>query len=688
MLTAHGAVPVTNPAHRRDSRVALAAAASYVGLVALGLGLFEPLHLSPRTLPEWVGVPGQLVAIVLCALAISRRLPDLAVPRATWALVLGYAALRTVATFVWNLWRPRGIGPVYSFADTLYLADYWVLTAGYWLMVRRIEGSLGARRLWLDVAAVTSALGAAFWAVLLVPELGVAPAPPLPAPFALAYAFTLIPLMATAAILCIRLTFERAHWAALLLVIAGLADASWELAWLAGWLTQTDFVGPYYDFGDVLCFTLISCAVVVEAPWPRRQESTSADRAAHLFLPILATLLAIALIAASLASTRAAAAWVLVGLVSMCAVLLFLRHATVRAELGALNRALISRSADARVMELVRQSPDLVLVTDAAGIISFASSASETLIGLPADALRGASFTGILGEAHAPNLAALIRACREEPNNPVSGELSWEHPGRGARLLVITAANRLANAHIGGLTFALSDVTERRTLELDVLNTAGRERLRLAADLHDGVGQDITGIAMLLHAARTSARSDPSRHDEQLEEIAGHLNQTVQSVRALAQGLSPLYVVGGSLADALMDLSDLVRAGPPVIVDCDDAVRAEAIEEGVADHLWRIAHEAVRNALKHSGCRHIHVTLRLGRDALEMTVADDGVGIPAGEPRRLSLGRRLMEYRARALGGALAIESDAASGTRVTVRVARARLSRADRAALEEPVAL
>lgn len=640
----------------------------YGAAAAVVLAVLPELPGGYGGIPAWSAIPVQLIAIGLSAQLALQRRSLAAHVRTAWAFVAGFSALSLVATLVWNTWRPQGVGPVLSRADALYLVDYGLMTVAYgWLFVH-FRGPFRSRRTWLDAITILVALLAALWAVLLGPALHATQPFRIPAFFALSYSVTITVMLTMAALLCIRLPDLRRQRAVLLLVAAGVVDASWEIAWLAGWLADTDFVGAFYNFGDVICFALVAqAAASPQQPGPA-PEAASAERSAQTFLPALGALLSIALVAASLTSTRATEAWILVGLVVLCALLLVTRQNAVRRELAILNRALAVREADARVTELVRQSMDLFLVVDSRGKILFASPAADLLAEIPARRLPGTNAAAVFGPFHEATLASFLESLADEPTVPHSIELSAPEDSGQTRVLRVVGSNQLANRHIGGMTLTITDVTEQRTLERQVLEAANEERMRLAGDIHDGLGQDLTGIALLLQGAAHDTVSPPVERKAALKMIVDLLNQAVRGARDLARGLSPIYVVRGSLREALQRLARDSAIAIPVHVDVDPQLDDRVVGDVPADHLYRIAREAVHNAAKHSGCTRIDVTARVGPRTVVITITDDGRGPPPVEEPGGGLGMRLMEYRARVVGGTLSIGREAHGGMRVDVR--------------------
>ena len=216
-----------------------------------------------------------------------------------------------------------------------------------------------------------------------------------------------------------------------------------------------------------------------------------------------------------------------------------------------------------------------------------------------------------------------------------------------------------------GYAVALRDITERRSLERDILEISEREQERIGRDLHDGLGQELTGIAMLSTALAERVGHDRSADAEQVAEL---VHESIRHTRELARGLCPVNLEDDGLAAALELLCQRIDRLPDVHCrfvqsgDPSDAADAAAPGETVATHLYRIAQEATTNAIRHGRARHIDVCLTSAGQTLSLSVTDDGVGIAAGNGPG-GMGIRLMQYRAKMCRGSLNILARQDGGT-------------------------
>jgi signal transduction histidine kinase len=206
---------------------------------------------------------------------------------------------------------------------------------------------------------------------------------------------------------------------------------------------------------------------------------------------------------------------------------------------------------------------------------------------------------------------------------------------------------------------------ERQRMARDMLEVSDREQQRIGQDLHDGLGQLLAGMAFLSQVlAQKLARQDRAEAAQatQLVELA---NQAMTWARELVRGLSPVELEGDGFIVALQELAMQAEHlfGIACQVTCD---RLPAMSDHiVATHLYRIAQEAVSNAVKHGQARHIVLALTTGQHSLTLAIHDDGVGFQEGANKPTGMGLRSMQYRASMIGASLAIHSNASSGTTV-----------------------
>jgi len=213
------------------------------------------------------------------------------------------------------------------------------------------------------------------------------------------------------------------------------------------------------------------------------------------------------------------------------------------------------------------------------------------------------------------------------------------------------------------------DITERKRLEREILEISDQERRRIGQDLHDGLCQQLAGIELMSEVLHQKLRAKSKSNAARAGDIARHVRDAISHTRSLARGLAPVTLESEGLPSALRELAANTEKifGVACRVECTEAVPGLATT--TATHLYRIAQEAVSNAIKHGKATQLAIRLRWAEDRLELDVIDNGAGMPKVPPRNDGMGLRIMRYRAGMISGLLSIEPGDACGTRVSCSV-------------------
>lgn len=219
-------------------------------------------------------------------------------------------------------------------------------------------------------------------------------------------------------------------------------------------------------------------------------------------------------------------------------------------------------------------------------------------------------------------------------------------------------------------TGIIRDISERKALQREVLSIAAEEHRRIGQDLHDNVGQKLTGLGMLAGSLEETLQQNSPSDSKLAHRIASGLEEALVQVRSLSKGLVPVEVDAEGLRAALAQLAETltVDSGVDCHFDCDQTVRIG--DNDTANHVYRIAQEAVTNALRHASPRHVNISLIGNASRLSLSVQDDGKGIASSTVHLLGIGLKTMQYRATLIGATLSITSVKGGGTLVICRLA------------------
>lgn len=207
---------------------------------------------------------------------------------------------------------------------------------------------------------------------------------------------------------------------------------------------------------------------------------------------------------------------------------------------------------------------------------------------------------------------------------------------------------------------------EREKLEKEVLETKDNEQRRFSQDLHDGLGQCLTGLLFHALSLERDLKADRSRFAPTASKIAMLVNQSINQAHDLARGVDPVPLRPDGLMSALKEMLDNLGDANSTLkcsFECEKPVLLE--DNAIATHLYRIAQEAISNALKHSKASHVTVRLEKQRMRSALIINDDGVGISGHQNIRSGRGLNIIKHRARLIGARLDVKSTPGGGTTV-----------------------
>ncbi len=207
---------------------------------------------------------------------------------------------------------------------------------------------------------------------------------------------------------------------------------------------------------------------------------------------------------------------------------------------------------------------------------------------------------------------------------------------------------------------------ERRQLEKDIVSVSEHEQQRIGRDLHDGLCQQLAAIGCAVRALteEMQAKGLEAAHDAiQIEES---LQQAVMEARDLARGIFPVHVDRSGLSTSLRDLAQMTSRLTGTSIKFHENSELQLDSPEASMHLYRIAQEAVANAVRHGQAGNILLKIELNETHLSLIIEDDGKGLdPQALRKAEGMGLRTMRYRAQAIGAALYFEPRLAGGTRI-----------------------
>ena len=332
---------------------------------------------------------------------------------------------------------------------------------------------------------------------------------------------------------------------------------------------------------------------------------------------------------------------------------------------------------EARLRAILATAVEGIVTISERGIIESFNLSAEKMFGYKAAEVIGQNVKVLMPEPHHAQHDGYLANYRGTGHARIIG-IGREVTGRRKNGVVFpmdlsVSEVKLADRRI--FTGFIRDITERKQLEKEILEISEREQRRIGHDLHDGICQHLAGIELMSQVLEQKLERRSKDASARAGEIAKNVRETISQTRALARGLSPVTLEAEGLMSALDELARNTTTIFRVACQfqCQPAVLVA--DQAVSTHLFRIAQEAVSNALRHGKkVRRVAIQLVDADDRIVLSVSDDGAGFPlaAETSRGKGMGLRIMQSRTGMIGGTLAIGNNPGGGATVTIAVPRA----------------
>ncbi|MEX0685560.1 MAG: PAS domain S-box protein [Balneolales bacterium] len=329
------------------------------------------------------------------------------------------------------------------------------------------------------------------------------------------------------------------------------------------------------------------------------------------------------------------------------------------------------RLSEAHARSILETTVDAIITIDKVGTIRSFNPAAERLFGYSADEVIGSNVKILMPDPYRKEHDDYLRNYMNTGYKKIIGlgrEVSGKRKdGTVFPMYLAVSEVKLSDQRI--FTGIVRDISDQRRLEQEILRISEHERQRIGQDLHDGLGQMLTGIGLISQNIARELQKENSSQTSETEEITKLIREADQYARNLARGLIPVEFDSHGLSAALKRLS--VNAQKLFNITCNFTEINEVYFEDTATitHLFRIAQEAVSNAVKHGKADTIEIFLDGSKDHLYLQVTDNGTGFPEKWEKDKGLGVRIMQFRARLIGADLDIKSKKNGGTVISCKL-------------------
>ena len=212
----------------------------------------------------------------------------------------------------------------------------------------------------------------------------------------------------------------------------------------------------------------------------------------------------------------------------------------------------------------------------------------------------------------------------------------------------------------------IEDVTEKKTLEKEILIIGERERQKIGQDLHDDLAPHLIGIEVMSELLKKKLQENSVPSTGEVEKIRSLIEQAIQKTRRLSRGLCPVFLADHGLESLLQEMASNINEvyGITCMFHYQQSILIDDIS--ICTHIYYIVHEAIYNAIRHGKADRITIDLLYENNIVMLTTADNGIGMQNHEEPQ-GMGLKIMNFRANMIGANLTISSNQDKGTKVTL---------------------
>ncbi|MCH8557950.1 MAG: PAS domain S-box protein [Balneolia bacterium] len=329
------------------------------------------------------------------------------------------------------------------------------------------------------------------------------------------------------------------------------------------------------------------------------------------------------------------------------------------------------RASEQKASTILDTTVDAIITINSRGSIQTFNQAAEDLFGYKMGEVAGKNVHVLMPSPYKEEHDGYMKNYQRTGERQIIG-IGREVTGRrkdGSTFPMYLAVSEYEVEGKQMFTGVVRDMTEERQLEQEVMRISEHERHRIGQDLHDGLGQMLSGIGLLSRRVANKLETEGHELADDMNEIRDLIKEADEYSRGLARGLVKIDLDRGGFTAAI---EKLVRQSERLFrIKCELSVADEVdiSERTRAEHVYRIIQEAINNAVKHGEASEVKVIMTMGHHLLRISIKDNGTGFPKNWRSQQGLGVRIMEFRSRLIGAHFEQHNHSEGGAIITCSV-------------------
>lgn len=327
------------------------------------------------------------------------------------------------------------------------------------------------------------------------------------------------------------------------------------------------------------------------------------------------------------------------------------------------------RESEARARSILRTTVDAIITIDDRGSIRTFNKAAEELFQFNSAEMIGENVKKLMPQPYRREHDDYIGNYHQTGERKIIG-IGREVTGKRKDGSTFPMYLAVSEVNVNGqrlYTGIVRDISEQRRLEQEVLRVSEHERHRIGQDLHDGLGQMLTGITLITKNIAASLKEEDHPLTGEVNEITDLLKEADEYARGLSRNLVPVELDSSGLVAALQRLT--MNAERLFNIDCElkDTLNIHFDDPTSLTHLFRIVQEATSNAVKHGNASNVQIDMKADDTKLTIKIEDNGTGFAPDWDQHKGLGVRIMKFRSRLIGANLEIAESSLGGAAIIV---------------------